>query len=142
MFHTLIRKIRDVGSIPAPASKNKAEVVKYRPPLIPPMYGGLVVPEFDISITHCGYCNRELIWQAEKRGHKTWEAYDKEREQFESGKWPQFAWGPPCVVFTYGCPKYGNDVAGPMGWHYHWWSENFILNRETGLPESGDSLKR
>lgn len=134
MFHTLIRKIRDRGSIPFPASK---QLKKFVPTTIPNMQGGLVVPPFDISITHCGYCNRELEWNAERRGSETWEAYDREAEKFKGpyNTWPRFAWGPPGIVFTYGCPMYGKE-----GWHYHWWSELFMEDREKNIIESGDSL--
>jgi len=101
-----------------------------QPNPIPHMQGGMVVPTFDISITHCGYCGRELSWNAERRGHKTWEAYEREREEFKKPYqfWPILAWGPPSVVFTYGCPKYGKS-SEPGIWHYHWWSENFIMEK-------------
>lgn len=89
------------------------------------MMGGRVVPEYDPSITHCGYCGSKLVWGNSSLGK------------------------------TFGCPNYGKssdvdyEAIGKrtialmsdkpweqafkgMGWHFHWW--------EWPPNISGDSL--
>ena len=83
-----------------------------KPKTIPTdMWGGRVVPPFDISITHCGYCGRKLEWQTKRIG-----AYSKERWDYEKAiikaepnplHWPIVMFGQPGIEWHYGCPRYG-----------------------------------
>ncbi len=91
------------------------------------MTQGRVVPPFDINITHCGYCNRKLAWKQTKKGG-TEESYRVEQKllKLDFKYWPFLVWGPPRMEWSYGCPRYGNDIAGPNGWHYYWWEDNLF----------------
>lgn len=112
-------KVLRVGSTPTEAS--------IIPDPIPKMTQGWVVEVFNINNTHCSFCNRKLFWKLLQKGgtEESW-AVEQEKFKLDYKYWPMLAWGPPSTQWVYGCPKYGKDVPGPMGWHDYWWEDDLM----------------
>lgn len=82
------------------------------------MTQGLVVQPYDESFTHCSYCGTKMVWKERSTGYKAY------------------------LQKTFGCPRYGNDIAGPLGWHDFWWEDNLFSLIHEDLQNANKSLAK